>query len=415
MFTLIFTLVGIFATLLSSGHIAGGIIWLASIAHLKGVYFIGFTFIACAILSTGSGSSMATVLTLGPALYPAGIILGANPFVLAGALISGANFGDTLAPVSDVTIAATSNQFFRKNEKSADIGGTVRSRFKYSIVAGGISLVILMLLGGGGSYLSPEQATNLINTYSNAKGLLMLIPVAVIIYLSVTGRHIGTCLSAGIFTGMIVAVGAGLIEPNAIIGVKMVGSSMKITGIISTGVVKMIKLIIILNVLMGAGHLLLKAGVMHSIVEKLGKIAKTPRSSEVLMVLLSSFMGFLGGFAVMGIAVAGPFVDVLGKDKKIHPYRRANFLSTCTTSMCHVVPWSSQLFVLAGFLMSMKSTFDFIPDISTTDFFLYCVQPWVLILVMFVAAVTGWGRIFEGNEGNIIKGNRINEIPKEIA
>ena len=110
MFTLIFTLVGIFATLLNSGGIAGGIIWLASVAHIKGIFFIGFTFIAAAILSTGSGSSMATVLTLGPALYPAGVILGANPFVLAGALISGANFGDTLAPVSDVTIVFDSRE-----------------------------------------------------------------------------------------------------------------------------------------------------------------------------------------------------------------------------------------------------------------------------------------------------------------
>ncbi len=413
MFTLIFTLVGIFATLLNAGGVAGGIIWFASVAHIKGTLFIGFTFIAAAILSTGSGSSMATVLTLGPALYPAGIILGANPFVLAGALISGANVGDTLAPVSDVTIAATGNQFFRKSERSADIGGTVKARFKYAMVAGLLSLVILMVLGSsGGSYLGAEQADELIRSYSNAKGLFMLIPVAVIIYLSVTGRHIGTSLSAGIFTGMIVAVATGLIAPNEIIGLN---ESMKLTGIIPIGVVKMLKLIIIMSMLMGAGQLMLQSGIMHAVVKKLSKVAKTPRSTEIVSVLLASIMGMLGGFAVMGIAVAGPFVDALGKEFKIHPYRRANILSTCTTSIAHAVPWSSQLFVLAGFLVAMKDTYTFIPDLATTDFFMYCVHPWVLPLVMLVAAYTGWGRIFEDDNEEMVNGAFLNEIPEDLV
>ncbi len=413
MFTLIFTLVGVFATLLNAGGIAGGIIWLASVAHIKGAMFIGFTFIAAAILSTGSGSSMATVLTLGPALYPAGVILGANPFVLAGALISGANFGDTLAPVSDVTIAATGNQFFRKTDRPAEIGGTVKARFKYAVVAGLLSLVILMILGSsGGNYLGAEEANALIQSYSNAMGLVMLIPVAVIIYFSVSGKHIGTSLMAGIVTAIIISVATGLIEPSQLIGVD---EKMKLIGIIPTGVVKMVNLIIIMSLLMGAGHIMLISGVMHEVVEKLSKIAKTPRSTEIVSVFLSSVMGMLGGFAVMGIAVAGPFVDALGKEQKLHPYRRANILSTCTTSICHAVPWSSQLFVLAGFLVSMKDTYTFIPDIATTDFFMYCVHPWVLPLVMLVAAYTGWGRIYEGDGEEIIKGNYKNEIPKSIA
>jgi len=413
MFLLIFTMVGIFSALLNAGGVAGGIIWLASIAHIKGSLFIGFTFIACAILSTGSGSSMATVLTLGPALYPAGVILGANPFVLAGALISGANFGDTLAPVSDVTIAATGNQFFRKTDRAADIGGTVKARFKYAIVAGLASLVILMLLGSsGGNYLGAEEANALIQSYSNALGLLMLVPVAIIIYFSTSGKHIGTSLMAGIISAIIIGVGIGAIAPSDLIGVN---DSMKLIGIIPSGVVKMINLIIIMGLLMGAGHIMLMSGVMHDIVARLSSVAKTPRSTEIVSVILAAIMGMLGGFAVMGIAVAGPFVDALGKEQKLHPYRRANILSTTTTSICHAVPWSSQLFVLAGFLVSMKDTFTFIPDIATTDFFMYCIHPWVLPIVMLIAAYTGWGRIFEDDDENMISGNFKNEIPKELV
>ena len=82
MFVLIFTIVGIFAKMLAKSNVAGGVIWMASATGVEGTLFTAFVFIACCLLSTGSGSSMATVLTLGPPLYPAGVILGADPFLL---------------------------------------------------------------------------------------------------------------------------------------------------------------------------------------------------------------------------------------------------------------------------------------------------------------------------------------------
>ena len=68
-----------------------------------------------------------------PIFYPAGIMLGANEMMMAGCIVSGAIFGDNLAPISDTTIASASTQQF-KNGKPADIGGVVSSRIKYSLV-----------------------------------------------------------------------------------------------------------------------------------------------------------------------------------------------------------------------------------------------------------------------------------------
>ena len=82
----------------------------------------------------------------------AGIILGGSPMFLAGAIVSGAIFGDNLAPISDTTIASASTQQFRDG-RPADVGGCVKTRFKYSIVAGSIALVLFAILGGiGGTY-----------------------------------------------------------------------------------------------------------------------------------------------------------------------------------------------------------------------------------------------------------------------
>ena len=111
-----------------------------------GLLFVAFVFFATCIVSTATGSSIGTMFTAFPIFYTAGIILGGSPMFLAGAIVSGAIFGDNLAPISDTTIASASTQQFRDG-RPADVGGCVKTRFKYSIVAGSIALVLFAILG----------------------------------------------------------------------------------------------------------------------------------------------------------------------------------------------------------------------------------------------------------------------------
>jgi Na+/H+ antiporter NhaC len=415
MFVLIFTIVGIFAKMVAKSNVAGGVIWLASATGVEGTLFTAFVFVACCMLSTGSGSSMATVLTLGPPLYPAGVILGADPFLLTGALVAGANFGDNLAPVSDTTIVSAAGQTYQFKEGPAEIGGVVRSRFKYAIIAGVISLILYLFIGTGAKFLTPAEAAALITKYSYAKGLLMLIPVAVIIYFAVRGTHIATALTLGIVSGAIIALLFGILNFDDFVQLKAAGKKMKLVGIIPDGVTMMIRQILVLMLLMGAGELIIATGAMQDMMEALSKMVNKPAGTELMMCALGALVGLMGGFAIMGMAIAAPFINAMGKDQRIHPYRRANILDAMTTSMCHAIPWSKQLFVLAGLLTAMKDTYDFVPVITTTDFFFYCFHPWVLMIVMPLAAIVGYGRIFEGKDGRVIKANFMKEMPAEAA
>jgi len=410
MFVLIFTIVGIFAKMVAKSNVAGGVIWLASATGVEGTLFTAFVFVACCILSTGSGSSMATVLTLGPPLYPAGIILGADPFLLTGALVAGANFGDNLAPVSDTTIVSAAGQMYQNKEGPADIGGVVRSRFKYAIIAGVISLILYLFIGSGAKFLTPAEAAALITKYSYAKGLLMLLPVAVIIFFAVRGTHIATALTLGIVTGAIIAFIFGILSVDDFIQLK----GKKLVGIIPDGATMMLRQIIVLMLLMGAGELIIATGAMQDMMDSLSKKVSKPRGTEVMMCVLGAIVGLMGGFAIMGMAIAAPFVNAMGHDQKIHPYRRANILDGMTTSMCHAIPWSKQLFVLAGLLTAMQETYSFVPVITPTQFFHYCFHPWILMIIMVIFAFVGWGRIFEGKDGRIIKGYYQNEVPAEV-
>lgn len=407
-FTLIFVAVGIFSKLLTAGNVSGGIIWLASLADIHGVMFVVFTYIACMLLSTGSGSSMATVLTLGPPLYPAGVILGADPFLLAGALVAGSNFGDNLAPVSDTTIVSASGQYYRTKEGSADIGGVVRSRFKYAVIAATIALVLYLIVGGGSTFLTPEEASALIAENSYAKGILMLIPVVVIIFFAVRGTPIASSLTLGIVTGAIVGLAFNVFEVSDLIRIT---ENNKLKGVIPDGAGLMLRQIIVLALLLGAGEVIMRTGAMQALMKKLSAMVNTPRGAETTMAMFGGLVGLMGGFAIMGMAIAAPFVNAMGIEQKIHPYRRANILDAIITSLDHATPWSKQLFILAGLLTAMQADYPFVPVITTMDFFYYCFHPWALIVIMVIATITGWGRIFEGKHGEVVNGSYMNKVP----
>lgn len=66
-------------------------------------YFLIATCALCALVSLASGSSWSTIATVGVALIGVGGALGFSPGVCAGAIISGAYFGDKMSPLSDTT------------------------------------------------------------------------------------------------------------------------------------------------------------------------------------------------------------------------------------------------------------------------------------------------------------------------
>ena len=72
-----------------------------------GIYLFAACLI-CALVSIMTGSSWTTIATLGVALVAIGQALGFSPAWCAGAIISGAYFGDKISPLSDTTVLASS-------------------------------------------------------------------------------------------------------------------------------------------------------------------------------------------------------------------------------------------------------------------------------------------------------------------
>ena len=66
-------------------------------------FFLVASCISCSVVSLITGTSYATIATIGVAIMGIGTVFGINEGLVAGAVISGAYFGDKLSPLSDTT------------------------------------------------------------------------------------------------------------------------------------------------------------------------------------------------------------------------------------------------------------------------------------------------------------------------
>ncbi len=71
--------------------------------------FLPVACMVCAVVSVVTGTSWTTIATIGVAFMGIGTVMGYSPGWIAGAIISGAYFGDKVSPLSDTTVLASSS------------------------------------------------------------------------------------------------------------------------------------------------------------------------------------------------------------------------------------------------------------------------------------------------------------------
>ena len=187
---LILFIVGMFGKMMTRAGVAEGFVWLGDLMGLHGGLFTAFSFIVACIMSTATGTSIGTLFSAFPILYPSGILLGADPVLLAGAILGGAIFGDNVAPVSDTTIASASSQTYKYRKGCADIGGVVATRMKYALVAAAFALICFAVFGGAEGGETSVAADEILAHYSDPRGLIMLIPVVILLIIAVKTQNI---------------------------------------------------------------------------------------------------------------------------------------------------------------------------------------------------------------------------------
>lgn len=377
----ILLLTGMFSQLIKICGLSGGFVWLANSIGIRGGLFVSFTFLAACIVSTATGSSIGTMFIAFPIFYPAGLILGASPMWMAGCIVSGAVFGDNLAPISDTTIASASTQQFHDGHP-ADIGGVVSSRLRYSAVAGLITLVFFAIVGGiGGTYQGGE-----IDAVSNPTTLIMLIPVVVMLVVSTKTRNIFAGIGVGLSLGTVVGLASGLFTFADVFANDAANNAA--VGFLIDGVNNILPTCALVISVFGIMGVLNDAGLLDYLAERIldSKAASTERGAELVCMLGISLTTILfGGVTSASILTFGPILNRIGSAKNIHPYRRANLLDGTANSLPAIVPFMS-VFVFIGAALTGLSPV----EVAGGTFYAFA-----LFGTFLFAVITGWGRQHE--------------------
>jgi NhaC family Na+:H+ antiporter len=350
--------------------------------------------IVCAIVSVATGSSWSTVATVGIALLGIGKALGWSDGLIAGAVISGAYFGDKMSPLSDTT-----------NLAPAVAGTDLFTHIRYMAITTvpSILLTLIIFLGigltqasGGGEIDIEALLLSLENTF-NLNPLLFLVPVAVITMIikrmpAVPALLAGTLLG-GLFAlifqpGLIrslvdgdmnFASAAYLAIMNSMAkDVSIVTDNEVINELLSTGgMAGMLPTVWLIVCAMVFGGIMEAAGFLRRITESLILLARSTGSLIATTAGTCLFFNVTASDQYLSIVVPGRMFARTFRDRGLAPQNLSRTLEDSGTVTSVLIPWNTCGATQAGVL-----------GVATVMYAPYCffniISPFMTILVGYL-------------------------------
>ena len=374
---------GVLGQLLVASGLVEALVWLGNFAGVQGTLFVLLVFLITAVISTAIGTSTGTVVTAVPVLFPVGIVLGAHPALLLGAIYSGARFGDNLSPISDTTIASAFTQ-------GAEVGEVVASRVKYALVAGGFSLALYAIAGAGlgsGNYQISGALAAPAGEFAQPKALWMLLAPAMTIVLCVRGRSLIHALWYGIFGAILMGLTTGTLSLAALYSVT---PPRGVGGAITEGLVGMRDVIFLTILIMAILGALRRAGALEEATRRISTFATTARRAELSIFGLVSVACPLCASNTPAMLFSGPVVREIGERFRLHRTRRANLMDLAGNGVTENLPHINTMLALAGVMIAAHEATG-APLVPLTTVGLLSFHPLMLSIVALVAIGTGWG------------------------
>ena len=165
-------------------------------------FFLVTSCLICALISVMSGSSWTTIATIGVALLGISHALGISEAWTAGAIISGAYFGDKMSPLSDTTILASSST-------GVDLFVHIRYMVFTTVPTFLIALTIYLIAGLGGNNgasIQVSQYTEGLASTFNISLWTLIVPVFTAILIARRVPSLITLFSSSILAGIMALI-----------------------------------------------------------------------------------------------------------------------------------------------------------------------------------------------------------------
>lgn len=382
--TFILMLIGVvIATWIASGTIPY-IIYLG-LKLISPKFFLVCACLAASFMSVACGSSWSSAGTVGIAFMGIGAGLGINPAMTAGAIISGAYFGDKQSPFSDTT-----------NLASAMAGTTlfehISSMLWTTTPAYIISLILYTILGFTSASGSDNMDTSTAEMYLNSLsenfnlGPWLLIPIVVLIYIVVKKAPAIPGLVISALLGAVMAIifqGADIIDTLNLMyngfsidtGIEQINKLLNRGGLSS-----MLWTVALYFFACILGQILDTTGVLRVLLSKVVSITKK-RAPLIISTLAGSFLmsaltGSLESSMLINSKLFGPAYDDLNLDRKV----LSRSLEDTGTMCCALIPWNSNGMFMATTL-----------GVATTAYIPFCFLGLINPIISIIFAITGIG------------------------
>lgn len=368
-----YIMAGMLAQLLRQSGLIDALIWGITKLGLNAGWIPLIAFLTCVLISTSCGTSTGSVAAVAPVLLPLAQSLNIDMGLMCGAIISGAIFGDNLAPISDTTISSALTQ-------EAEIGDVVRTRFPYAAISATVSAVLFAVVGLTKDISVPAD---LELDGSSAKALVLLcIPVLMVLMMRKGWDLMATLIVCNL-SGIALNLVLGTISPD-----RMFAND----GPIISGMTGMMVLVLYVMLLFQLLEILNNSGAFDHMTAGLMKHCKTPRSGELICYLVASVGSIVTGGSGIAIVFFGSLVRRITKAFHIDRCRGANILDGVACGATGLMPHGNPTLVSLGVALAIDGVD---PNFSFLDIIPYNFHCWGLLLIFLLSILTGVGRRFE--------------------
>ncbi len=276
-------------------------------------------FLAACFISISIGTSVGTIVALVP--IAAGLAHSTSTGIsfMVAVVVGGAFFGDNLSFISDTTIAATSTQGCKMNDK-------FKANSLIVIPVALIVLVIYILLGLDTH--TPDSIPEVAFT--------KVLPYIVVLVTAIVGMNVMTVLTIGIIlTGAI-----GIID-----------GSYDFYGWFSSmgdGIMSMGELIIITMLAGGLFEMVRKNGGIDYLISKTTSHIHSKRGAELIIGFLVAIVDVCTANNTVAIITMGGIAKKIGERFELNKARIASILDTFSCCMQGIIPYGAQMLMAAG-------------------------------------------------------------------
>ncbi|MDY0089492.1 MAG: Na+/H+ antiporter NhaC [Flavobacteriaceae bacterium] len=320
-------------------------------------FFLPACVLICMVISVAAGSSWTTSATVGIALVGIGSTIGVPLGMVAGAVVSGAYFGDKISPLSDTTNLAAA-------VVETDLFTHIRYLMYTTIPTLIITLILFTILGLNQNVVNSSnhgQALIAIKETFNVNPLLFIIPVLVIVLILKKTEPLiallaGTLLGgvfALIFQPDLVAKIGGSEELNIISGYRGVMNAITVDIAAETsnemltdlfkakGMAGMLGTIWLILCAMTFGGVMEAIGALTKITEALLKMFHTVFGLFASTVASCLALNITASDQYLAIVIPGKMFAKAYKDKNLAPENLSRTLEDAGTVTSPLIPWNT--------------------------------------------------------------------------